>query len=402
MDTLIIYHSRDLDGWCSGAIAYRYYHMLNHESEITLLGYDYGDDLTICETAEEDYSNFVQCANFDRIILLDIIITDINHRTDTIGGLDNMLYLISWGKTKGKEFIWIDHHKSSIEGFPPHVDVKAIPGILNTKYAACELAWMWFYPDTLMPTVVHMLGRYDCFGHKGTDEERDVLLFQYAARARWSGVQDILDENNFFVVSGILKSELLKEGKVIYSYLCTEAKQIFDKHGVVDFDGFAFGVVNRERFNPINFGINYHELGLDGFACYWDTSSGRSWSLYNDNDRVDCSVICKARGGGGHKGAAGFIQNIAFPPYELMDTLEPPTVLGNAIEYLYGVGALDITEHDLNVLKESLLKERPVDPDDAFLKTTEDVKIFKEAIENPPDANEALKKAQKDIKGGQA
>jgi len=29
-------------------------------------------------------------------------------------------------------------------------------------------------------------------------------------------------------------------------------------------------------------------------------------SLYADKPEVDASAICKARGGGGHKGAAGF------------------------------------------------------------------------------------------------
>lgn len=30
------------------------------------------------------------------------------------------------------------------------------------------------------------------------------------------------------------------------------------------------------------------------------------FSLYNDNGLVDCSIIAKQFGGGGHKGAAGF------------------------------------------------------------------------------------------------
>jgi len=31
-----------------------------------------------------------------------------------------------------------------------------------------------------------------------------------------------------------------------------------------------------------------------------------NFSLYNDNGLVDCSVIAKQFGGGGHKGASGF------------------------------------------------------------------------------------------------
>jgi nanoRNase/pAp phosphatase (c-di-AMP/oligoRNAs hydrolase) len=31
-----------------------------------------------------------------------------------------------------------------------------------------------------------------------------------------------------------------------------------------------------------------------------------NFSLYNDNGKVDCSVIAKSFGGGGNNGAAGF------------------------------------------------------------------------------------------------
>jgi nanoRNase/pAp phosphatase (c-di-AMP/oligoRNAs hydrolase) len=68
-----------------------------------------------------------------------------------------------------------------------------------------------------------------------------------------------------------------------------------------------FICINKERFNPINFGINYHEDGYDGCMCFHMTSDKMiSASLYNDNGEVDCSVIAKSFGGGGHKGAAGF------------------------------------------------------------------------------------------------
>jgi len=79
--------------------------------------------------------------------------------------------------------------------------------------------------------------------------------------------------------------------------------------GGVDPIKYKFISINKERFNPINFGIDYHKDGYDGCACFHYDGVRKVWafSLYNDNGLVDCSQIAKQFGGGGHKGAAGFV-----------------------------------------------------------------------------------------------
>src|SRR5665811_1044860 len=82
-----------------------------------------------------------------------------------------------------------------------------------------------------------------------------------------------------------------------------------------------FSIVVIEAIHPLTFlipaagesiisvfvvGIDYHKDGYDGFACCWYQKGKWMYSLYNDNGKVDCSDICKSRGGGGHKGASGF------------------------------------------------------------------------------------------------
>ena len=52
--------------------------------------------------------------------------------------------------------------------------------------------------------------------------------------------------------------------------------------------------------------IDYHKDGYDGCACFHYANGMWNFSLYNDNGEVDCSVIAKQFGGGGHKGASGF------------------------------------------------------------------------------------------------
>ena len=116
-------------------------------------------------------------------------------------------------------------------------------------------------------------------------------------------------------------------GLSIYQYLCIEAKQVYKNgFGVMfywaepkDYGNTdnpkqcsaKFICINKERFNPINFGIDYHADGYDGAACFHYDGVRKVWafSLYNDNGEVDCSAIAKQFGGGGHKGAAGFVTN---------------------------------------------------------------------------------------------
>jgi len=205
--------------------------------------------------------------------------------------------------------VWIDHHISAIRDIE-QAELFDITGKRDITKAACELTWNYFYGDKSgykMPELVRLLGRYDCFGHKGTNEERRVLIFQYAARASlrnvdecYKALMDVRDEH----IEG-----WLNVGEGIYSYLCTEVRQKYDKKFEIWLDGKLFACVNDWRLNPINFGINYHADGYDGFACFWYENGQFSYSLYNDNGDVDCSVIAKNRGGGGHKGASGFRSN---------------------------------------------------------------------------------------------
>lgn len=148
------------------------------------------------------------------------------------------------------------------------------------------------------------------------DEEQQVLEFQYGARSVISSYEDAY--NYLVKCVDLLEGErevnyIWDKGMGIYKYLCEDAKQSY-KNG---FEIFlldpstnawrSFICINKERFNPINFGIDYHKDGYEGCACFHRTAF-KDWafSLYNDNGLVDVSEIAKQFGGGGHKGASGF------------------------------------------------------------------------------------------------
>jgi uncharacterized protein len=326
MKTICIYHSIDLDGWMSAAIVklakeelyievadvitFSGSNKLNSQAPITsthksnklhFFGYNYGDTIP-------------DLSDYDKVIMVDVSFSN-----------EEMLNLAN---KLGASFIWIDHHQPKINEVSKYLfenKAPTIDGLITIEgrpvKAACELTWEYFFPDKPMPKIVRLLGRYDCFGHKGTKEELKVLQFQYGARSAIGSYKSAYD----FLVSSSAHDEdidnILEMGKSIYQYLYTEAKQAYENGFVISFDYYTeptlgnedgykrlhFITFNKERFNPINFGIDYHKDGYDGAACFHITKDKQvAFSLYNDNEEVDCSVIAKQFGGGGHKGAAGF------------------------------------------------------------------------------------------------
>lgn len=348
MKTICIYHSRDLDGWMSAAIVKKHYldnggkedtiaglvlnnipfesdelindgkfYPMKRRHNLWFFGWDYGDTIP-------------DLSGYDRIIMCDVAFDPKEMKLLHKRLISTKGYVGKGREKQPSDFIWIDHHSSAIKAMEDEYPIgDSIPislpfGLRNEKFAACELTWQYFFPDDPMPEIVRLLGMYDSFRHKNTDEEQKVLEFQYAARARMSDYNEcfgyLISQSSSF--DGALGKEkvmvgLRNAGKDIYKYLCTEAKQTYAKAFPIKFiephedNGGGrerlFLCVNQERFNPINFGIDYHKQGYDGFACFWLKDGKWNWSLYNDNGEVDCSAICKQYGGGGHKGAAGFV-----------------------------------------------------------------------------------------------
>jgi len=319
MKTVCVHHKIDLDGWMSAAIV-KHWFFSNRELDkiktieendnylLTFIGYNYGDPLP-------------DLSGYDRVIMVDCSFPK-----------ENMLFLAN---KFGVNFIWIDHHQRTINEVNKCLidfSKEEIEGLVTEEgelKAACELAWQYFFSNENMPEIVRLLGMYDSFRHKNTSEEQKVLVFQYGARSVMFDVDScykwLLDtiDNPYNIEDVLLK------GEGVYSFLCTEAKQAYkngfsieliEKPIITHYDTEKGGnvideypvvrkfiCINKERFNPINFGIDYHSEGYDGAACFHYADGMWKFSLYNDNGLVDCSAIAKQYSGGGHKGASGFV-----------------------------------------------------------------------------------------------
>lgn len=325
MRTLCFYHSRDLDGWTSAAIVKK----ANPDAE--LIGWDYGDSLPTFKEKSEGIPLGGSVAGDAEIYFGDtVILTDISWPIDFMQKL-----------ALACQITWIDHHISAImeyeefckknnfnpvftdktfsflnketKSYYPPDTMSSLPPPWNAIYdpykAACELTWEAFFPDDPIPEAVRLLGHYDSFQHKGTGEEERVLMFQYGARTLASNPQEaerFLDHN--FPVGAVIH-----DGKAIYNHLKMEARQAYDAgfegkigNPLYTSSGF-FRIIAKERINPSNFGLDYAADGYDGVACFWYRDHKWNWSLYSHT--IDVSEIAKQYGGGGHKGAAGFISD---------------------------------------------------------------------------------------------
>jgi len=360
MKTVCIYHSIDLDGWMSAAIVKHWWKTNNNDKIEPLKFKDEEKDTLISVNNTLDFIGYnygqpiPDLSEYDKVIMCDISFPK-----------EEMLNLFN---RLDDNFIWNDHHISAIKDCKGYV---CPLGRQLTNYAACELTWQYFFPNEPMPEIVRLLGRYDCFGHKtkrfdfdingynkakeylieinklqefennntSTDgfslvhyandvalklsEEQKVLEFQYGARQLIDNYEKAYKwlVESLKPTSGIVE-DIQYNGASIYQYLYTDAKQTYKNGFEINFTYVPvinagavvknFICINRERFNPINFGINYHADGYDGCACFHYDGVAKLWrfSLYNDNGTVDCSIIAKQFGGGGHKGATGFTVNM--------------------------------------------------------------------------------------------
>ena len=177
-----IYHSRDLDGWTSGAIIKAIY------PDAKMIGYDYGEKFPWDEIPEGE-----------GIVMADVSLP----REDMI-----RLGMLSKGK-----MVWIDHHISAITAM-----IGVMPDILtqvtDAGRAACEICWEYFNGSTV-PEALELLGLYDSFRHKGTKDENRVMMFQYYARS----VASNLNDANQFLNHAYDCERGIGQGKFIFQYL---------------------------------------------------------------------------------------------------------------------------------------------------------------------------------------
>lgn len=283
----VFYHSADLDGHCSGAICK--YAM----PDAILHGINYGDPFPWGEIKPHDV-----------VYMVDF----------SLQPFEDMIRL----QNACHKFTWIDHHKSAEEEWKASGMV--IRGcVLNQMYAACELCWDYLFDENL-PRSVYYLGRYDIWKHHDCPGS---LEFQYGMRIydTWPQNQSMWEE---LFTDNAMAEKIAEQGTLFLRYEREQNKKFASAYAFeTELDGLRCIAVNKGFTNSLVFESVYDPERHDAMLSFayrgekQDTSlfSNRTFaaqkgfwtvSLYATKPEIDVSVICKAHGGGGHKGAAGF------------------------------------------------------------------------------------------------
>jgi oligoribonuclease NrnB/cAMP/cGMP phosphodiesterase (DHH superfamily) len=226
---------------------------------------------------------------------------------------------------KNHEVIWIDHHISAINDFNKlsvedqktfkHVYVR------SGDKAACLLVWEYFNSDKavkVVPPYVQLCSDYDIWNKSNLKRwEEEILPFQMGLRSEDT---DPIRNPNFWhqLINSedpYLVSNFIKKGSVIINY--QRQQDIYScksKSYEREFEGLKWIVMNGGSHNSNTFLSVYDPLKHDGMIQFSYTNKGYwSVSFYTTKEEVDCSLIAKKYGGGGHKMAAGCqVKDISF------------------------------------------------------------------------------------------
>lgn len=277
---ICIYHSKDLDGYCSGAIVKRKY------PDAIMVGYDYGQPFPLSD--EELLGH--------KIIMIDVSLP-----------MPDMAALAR----KSKGLTWIDHHISAINDYKAFVgdNETFMNAILENGISACEGGWKYLFPKEIMPIAVKLLGEYDTWRNQDKDRwDNAIMPFQYGMRMFCQSPeqfpQELFDWYDIITDNPVYK--IIHDGKLILNYQKTQNERACKSSFETEFEGLKAICLNNGGANSQVFESVYDESKHDVMIPFVFTGKHWTFSLYTTKEDVDCSVIAKSKGGGGHKKAAGF------------------------------------------------------------------------------------------------
>lgn len=157
------------------------------------------------------------------------------------------------------DLIWCDHHSSSMEILKTYPEYERVKGIRKEGISGAALTYMYLF---------------DC-------EFDDIPISN-----------DLLDK-------------MIESGKAISKYVEKEYEQYRKAYAYESrIDGVKCLVVNR-RCNSLIFGNLIKDYPI--VAIWVFDGEKYKYSIYSDKPDVNCSKIAERYGGGGHKGASGFV-----------------------------------------------------------------------------------------------
>lgn len=275
-----IYHSVDLDGYCSAAIVKKWHEQntRSDKGELKLIGWNYGQPIPELDGEP-------------------VIMVDVSFPPEV---------MLEVSKNCKGHLTWIDHHVSAIKDMCEFMIDKPpfLTHVTDTKFAACELTWTYLFSSP-PPAAVQLLGMYDSWRDEDKEKWNNVVMpFQYGMRSICNSVNTFPME--YLEFKDILP--LINTGDTILRYQKQQNKGLCRLAFERKFKGLRAICINVSGENSQTFESAWDESKHDLMLAFYYNGNHDQYtvSLYSTKPEVDCSVLAKSMGGGGHKGAAGF------------------------------------------------------------------------------------------------
>ena len=310
---MICFYHNDLDGRCSAAIVHMWL-------GIKTLPYD-AQHIPACAFIEMDYAKPIP---WDQI-----------HPGEQVWIVDFSFSVADMQKlfTITQDVTWIDHHVTAIEKFKDWPG--KIRGIRQGGTAACVLTWKYMHWWTArgegeenfgngcsegleVPRAVAMIGDYDAWLHQIPDstafyEGCKMLNTSEIGSSDWwdllVGEGAHTDGNGNPLPKLDICGPVIAAGKAAIKYRDAYCLDMCNSYGFeTEIDGVKCYFANIYKFGSLGFGDRMKQYPV----CAAGAFDGKKWTISLYSTTVDVSLICKNHGGGGHKGAAGFVSE-AFP-----------------------------------------------------------------------------------------
>jgi len=291
---ILVIHHNDADGRCAGAI----------------VGYVHGLDYV--KYIEADYTML-------KTAWLENLISGVERDYDTVNHISK-LYIVDFSLPEEAikrlecvtEVIWIDHHASAKTYTYHHL--KGLRDFTDKGRSGCELAWEYCRPEAFLsgefgkvPTIVKLIGDYDTWRLEYENRCKPLIVAldanQYMPDNPIWG--QMFGETSPFELEFAIPQNLIEDGKTMIRYRDGYTSSLRKSFGFeTKFEGLNCYALNVARMGSMAFA----EKMKDYDACLMFVFDGTFFtvSMYSEKSQIDCSIICKKHGGGGHKGASGF------------------------------------------------------------------------------------------------
>jgi len=225
-----------------------------------------------------------------------VYFVDYSFTKHTVDALATLLH-------RGCHVIWIDHHTSSInlQEDPGYTWLKSIDGIRSDEASGAALTYMFLFNCSwdAIPYFLKLVSDYDTWTYAYDPDttcfKLGIEVFDY----------DPLSDVWHTLFSDPTGSAFIDRGQPIKYYIDRDYAQYRDSFAYdIELCGYPCRVVNRKS-NSWIFGQHNYPLVMT-----WVFDGTKFiYSIFSTDKDVDCSRIAELYGGGGHRGAAGFISS---------------------------------------------------------------------------------------------